>query len=307
MARTVLITGAASGIGRALAARLANRGDHLVLADVDAPGIEAAAMELGVIAGRRGGSAKAVVLDVRDAQAVQTAVEDVVARHGRIDIIVNNAGIGLGGAAEEMSAAHWQRVLDINLSGVMHGVVAAYPLMVDQGGGQIVNIASLAGLVPAPFLAAYGASKHGVVGLSLSLAAEAKVTGVAVTCVCPGFTDTAILDFHGPADLPPTSAAGKGRQFAEQMPSGLYDVQSLARDIEQAMDRRRVLLVTPSSARWTWRMMRLSPVLGVHLASRVATKTREVLGSLGAGDVDAADRASMAKGTAVTEGQVRRA
>lgn len=276
--RVVIITGAASGIGRALAQRLARRGDHLVLLDVNAEGLTLVASELVGIASAQGGSLRSHVVDVRDAEAVSSAVAHTWDEFGRIDVMVNNAGIGIGGAAEEMTAAHWQRVFDVNISGVMHGVAAAYPRMVAAGSGHIVNIASLAGLVPSPFLAAYAASKHAVVGMSVSLAAESAGTGVAITCVCPGFTDTAILDFQGPDDLPRTSASGRGRMFAARVPGGIYPVDDLAADIEHGIEARKVMVVTPRSARWLARGMRISPQLGVSLAASIARRTRMTLG-----------------------------
>lgn len=283
--RVAVITGAASGIGRALAQRLAARGDQLVLLDVNAVGLAAVVEELTGVAARTGGSVHSHVVDVRDADEVAAAVAATWDHFGRIDVMVNNAGIGIGGPVEEMSPAHWQRVFDVNISGVMHGIAAAYPRMVAAGSGQIVNIASLAGLVPSPFLAAYAASKHAVVGMSVSLAAEAAGTGVTITCVCPGFTETAILDFQGPDDLPQTSASGRGRMFAARVPGGIYPVDDLAADIERGIDRRKMMVVTPSSARWLARGMRLSPKLGVSLASSIARRTRMALG--GTAPVDA--------------------
>jgi NAD(P)-dependent dehydrogenase (short-subunit alcohol dehydrogenase family) len=277
MNRSVIITGAGSGIGAALAARLAARGDHLMLADVNDDSLARVAAELGPQAAARGGSVRTEVVDVRDAELVQALVDGVVSSVGRVDIMVNNAGIGLGGPAQDMPLSHWQRVLDVNLSGVMHGVVAVYPHMVAAGRGRIVNIASLAGLVPAPFLVAYSAAKHGVVGLSLSLAAEASGTGVAVTCVCPGFTDTPILDSQPPADLPPTVTWRSGRELAEAMPGRLYPVGELARDIESAIDRGDLLLVTPQSARITWWAARLLPRQLVRTAGRLAERGRRAL------------------------------
>ena len=276
--RVVIITGGASGIGRALAERLARRGEHLVLLDINDAGLASVAEQLGAIASSRGGSVRTHVVDVRDPDAVEDVVASTWAELGRVDVMVNNAGIGIGGPAEEMSAAHWQRVFDVNISGVMHGVAAAYPRMVAAGAGQIVNIASLAGLVPSPFLSAYGASKYAVVGMSVSLAAEATDTGVSITCVCPGFTETAILDFQGPDDLPRTSASGRGRMFAARVPGGIYPVEDLAADIERGIDQRKLLVITPSSARWFSRGMRLSPKLGVSLAASIARRTRMALG-----------------------------
>ncbi|HEX3947790.1 MAG TPA: SDR family NAD(P)-dependent oxidoreductase, partial [Acidimicrobiales bacterium] len=136
-----LVTGGASGIGRALGAALAARDTTVVLADLDGPGARRVAGELG-------GSAEGAVLDVTDAEAVEALVRSVADRHGRIDLLFNNAGIGAGGPAETLSLADWRRVIDVDLYGVVHGVAAAYPLMVRQGSGHIVNTASLAGLVP---------------------------------------------------------------------------------------------------------------------------------------------------------------
>ncbi len=277
MSRSVMITGGASGIGRALARRLADRGDRLTLADIDAEGLAAVQAELAPLAQARGGNVSAVVLDVRHGDHVREVVDRLADAPGGLDIIVNNAGIGTGGPVEELEFDHWQRVFDINLTGVMHGTAAAYPRMVAAGHGHIVNIASLAGLVPAPFLAPYCAAKHGVVGLSLSLAAESSGTGVAVTCVCPGFTETPILDSEGPADLSRTSMSGRGREMAEALPGGVYEVEKLARDVERAIDKRTVILVTPRSARLLWLTARVAPRRGVVIAGRLARRTRAEL------------------------------
>ena len=274
MSRSVIITGAGSGIGAALAARLAARGDRLMLADIDEESVARVATNLGEVASAHGGSVRSEVVDVRDPQQVQALVDGVVATAGGVDIMVNNAGIGLGGPAAEMPLSHWQRVLEVNLSGVMHGVVAVYPQMVAAGSGRIVNIASLAGLVPAPYLVAYAAAKHGVVGLSLSLAAEAAGTGVEVTCVCPGFTDTPILDSQPPADLPPAVLPGSGRDLAEAMPGKLYPVADLARDIESAIDRGELLLVTPRSARVSWWAVRLLPRQVVRISGKLMARAQ---------------------------------
>ncbi len=275
--RTVIITGAASGIGKALAERLARRGDHLVLVDIDQDALIDVAQAVHSVAQARGGSARVEHADCRDAARIEAIVADTWQRHGRVDVMVNNAGIGLGGATEELTVEHWQRVFDVNISGVMHGVVAAYPRMLAEGSGQIVNVASLAGLFPAPYLAAYSASKHAVVGMSLSLAAEATGTGVSVTCVCPGFTDTPILDSTGPQDLPQTSMATGARGYAAGIPGGLYDVESLAADIERGIDQRAAMVVTPRAARWMWRLMRVSPQLGLRLSADVAVRARKML------------------------------
>ncbi|TXH44251.1 MAG: SDR family oxidoreductase [Actinobacteria bacterium] len=257
--RVVAITGAASGIGRALAERLVRRGDHVILLDVDAAGLDVAAQAMAERAAASGGSVGAEVVDVRDAGRVAQVVGDIWERFGRIDIMVNNAGVAVGGPAEDLGVEHWQRAFDVNLSGVMHGVVAVYPRMVAARSGQIVNVASLAGLIPAPMMAAYSASEHGVVGLSLSLAGEAESYGIAVTCVCPGFTETPLLDRAGPDDLRPTMAPGDARLIPKLTHTHIYDVDKMAADIEHGIDHRAVLVVAPASARMSWAVSRVSP------------------------------------------------
>ena len=254
MSRIVIVTGGASGIGRALCAELVRAGDQVVVADInEAAAADAAARMMGP------GSARAVALDVTDAQAVQDLVDATADEFGRLDIMVNNAGIGMGGWVEELTVEHWNRVIDVNVRGVVHGVQAAYPLMVRQGDGHIVNTASLAGLVPAPCLTPYALTKHAVVGLSMSLRAEAASRGVRVTAVCPGFTDTAILDTVDFDGLAPTSMGGRAREFASELPGGLYTPEALARDIVDGIARNRRLIIAPRSARAAVLANRLIP------------------------------------------------
>jgi NAD(P)-dependent dehydrogenase (short-subunit alcohol dehydrogenase family) len=146
-----------------------------------------------------------VALDVTDADAVAALVERTAQDHGHLDLLFNNAGVAVTGPVSELTLAHWNRVIDINLRGVVHGVVAAYPIMIRQGRGHIVNTSSLAGLLPSPMLTPYGMTKHGVVGLSESLRMEAAAHGVRVSVVCPGVIDTPLLDKGNPPDLPPVT------------------------------------------------------------------------------------------------------
>ena len=113
-------------------------------------------------------------------------VEEIIERDGRLDLLLNNAGISIGGPTHEFTEAHWNRIIDVNFRGVVNGVTAAYPLMIEQGWGHIVNTASGTGLVSLPFVAAYSATKHAVVGLSTALRPEAARYGVRVSVLCPG-------------------------------------------------------------------------------------------------------------------------
>jgi NAD(P)-dependent dehydrogenase (short-subunit alcohol dehydrogenase family) len=253
MARVAIVTGGGSGIGEALSRALAARGDTVVVADIDGASAQRVATEIGA-------KATAAKVDVRDAAAVQALVDDTVTAHGRLDLMVNNAGIGVGGDVLELTVAHWDRIIDINLRGVVHGVQAAYPVMARQRRGHIVNIGSVAGLTPPPYLTPYVATKHAVVGLSLALRGEAKAHKVGVTVVCPGWTDTPILDSTGPEDLPRPASAPEGgvREAAEKM-GKLYSPDALARDIIRGIERNKAMVVTPRQARILWRVMRIAP------------------------------------------------
>jgi len=263
--KVAIVTGAASGIGRALAAALARRGATVVLADIDEPAAKAAA---DALAAGPPGRASGVALDVTDHEAVAELVERTARDHGHLDFVFNNAGVGMGGAAHEMTMVHWDRAIDVNLRGVVHGVVAAYPLMVRQGHGHIVNTASLAGLIPAPMLAPYGMTKHGVVGLSTSLRMEGAAHGVRVSVVCPGVIDTPILDKGNPPDLPALSSMPDGRRMLTAMIGEPYPAPALAADVLAGVARNRAVIVTPRHARVAWRTYRLSPRLVMDLAPR---------------------------------------
>jgi NAD(P)-dependent dehydrogenase (short-subunit alcohol dehydrogenase family) len=271
MGRIAIVTGGASGIGRALARALVIKGDTVVVADIDGDGAERVAGELAQLGP---GTAARAVVDVRDAGAVQALVEQTCETYGRLDLMVNNAGIGVGGDVQELLLAHWDRVIDVNLRGVVHGVHAAYPVMVAQRSGHIVNTASLAGLIPSPGLAPYAATKHAVVGLSLSLRAEAAAWGVRVTAVCPGFVDTPLLDMGGPDDLPKTRTALHSREIFHMFQPRFYTADGIAADIVRGIDRNAALVVAPASARTAWHLWRYAPSLVNRQIARLVAKTR---------------------------------
>ena len=172
-----LVTGAASGIGCALAQDLAREGAHVIVADIQLALAESVATGIN----HAGGSAEAVNLDVTDALAFAELVKRVKEERGRIDYLFNNAGIWISGGIKDYALADWQKIIAINLMGVINGVQAVYPLMIAQGFGHIVNVASMAGLTPSAGMAGYSATKHAVVALSQSLRVEAAFHGVDVS------------------------------------------------------------------------------------------------------------------------------
>jgi NAD(P)-dependent dehydrogenase (short-subunit alcohol dehydrogenase family) len=176
--RVVLITGASSGIGRVTAELLAARG-HRVLG-----GVRAAATT-SPLAG-----VELVPLDVRDESSVKACVEQVLSRAGRIDVLINNAGVNLVGAVEETSISQAQALFDTNVFGVLRMIQAVLPGMRHQGAGQIVNISSILGFLPAPFMGVYASTKHAIEGLSESLDHEVRAFGIRVVLIEPYYTRT---------------------------------------------------------------------------------------------------------------------
>jgi len=149
--------------------------------------------------------------------------------------------------------------------------------MVEQGSGHIVNTASLAGLLPSPGLTPYAMTKHGVVGLSLSLRAEAAGHGVRVTAVCPGVVDTPILDKGGPDDLPKPAMTGNGREFFRHFQPRFYAPDRLAQDILRGIDRNTALVIAPASARVAWYLWRYAPLLVNRMTARHVAWVRATL------------------------------
>lgn len=249
---SVFMTGGGSGIGEALSLELARRGAVVCVSDRDAG---AAAR----VAAACGGSARGLGLDVRDAAAVREAIEGFAKERGRLDYLFNNAGVGVGGETHELSLGHWEYVLDVNVRGVIHGVHAAYPLMVAQRGGHIVNVASLAGLMPAPLLTPYAMSKHAVVGLTLSLRAEGVAHGVKVSALCPAAIETPILESKNPAHLPAVRSEIDVRRHLTRLAGKPYPVAAMVKEALAGIERDRGIIVIPRKARVLWRAGRMLP------------------------------------------------
>jgi NAD(P)-dependent dehydrogenase (short-subunit alcohol dehydrogenase family) len=187
--RLVLITGAGSGIGRATALSFAEAGAKVLAVDID-PAAAARTAELCELVG---GVADGLTADVSDAEAMEHLAKTVADDHGVVDVLVNNAGIGLAGDFLDTTVDDWRKVLDVNLWGVIHGCRLFGRQMVERGqGGHIVNVASAAGIQPSKGLPAYSTSKAAVLMLSECLRADFDRAGIGVTAICPGFINTNI-------------------------------------------------------------------------------------------------------------------
>jgi len=257
--KIAIVTGGASGIGRAISEQLASRGASVVLADINAELLE----ETSEAINDAGGKAKTAQLDVRDFEAVKKVVDDTVEENGRLDYIFNNAGIGVAGEAHDVSYDDWCRVIDINLYGEVNGVLAAYPVMVKQGFGHIVNTASLAGLIPVVALTSYTTSKYGIVGLSNALHIEGALHGVKVSVVCPGLIRTPIKENLKFVKM-------DREKMIESAPEGM-NVDECARIILRGVERNKAVILVTLPVKIAYLIQRLSPGL-VRLMLRLSLK-----------------------------------
>lgn len=267
--KVVVITGAGSGIGRATAHAFGQKGARLHLVDIHRGRVEEAVGELRL----RQVEAWAHEIDVRDPAAMEGLAQHVYAEHGRCDILVNNAGVGHGALVQETSLEDWRWVLDTNLWGVIHGIHAFVPRMIDQGGrAHIVNVASLAGLIGVPSMAPYCASKFAVVGLSESLGAELAAYGIRVTAACPGVIDTEIVR----SGRMEGALGDRKRSVLEYYKKHGTPPERVARDIVHAVKTGAPLVTTLGTVYPAMLLRRLSPRLYRNAAGLILSR---VMGS----------------------------
>jgi len=258
-----IVTGGASGIGRALGEELTRRGARVVLADRQADLARDVAARIG---------ATGAELDVRDPEAFRTLCNDVAQTHGRLDFLFNNAGIACGGELDRYELRDYDDVYDVNLRGVSYGIRAAYPIMMRQRFGHIVNTASVAGLIVSPGNGSYAATKHAVVALTKCLRMEGKRYGVRASVLCPGAVRTPIL------------TGGKyGRSNVRLSADEILALWERARPIDPETFARKALprvlandaiIVVPAWWKALWLLDRLSPDLAMWAFARVHEDVR---------------------------------
>ena len=245
--KVAVVTGAASGIGLAMARAFVAEGMQVVLADIEADALDKAIADMP-----EGAEVLAVVCDVSDGAAVDALRDAAVERFGAVHVVCNNAGVSTGGLIWTLTEADWEWTLGVNLWGVIHGVRAFTPLLIEQGEGHIVNTASMAGLISAGFMAAYNVSKHGVVALSETLQSDlemAGATGVGVSVLCPGWVNTQI---HEAARNRPDELGGDGRPGMDEgmrehiagIIAGGIDPAEVAALVVDAIRTRRFSILT---------------------------------------------------------------
>jgi len=235
--KVVLVTGVSSGIGRTTAEQFARRG-CTVFGTVR--NLSTAAPLPGVTV---------VAMDVRDTESVQRAVTDVIRQAGRIDVLVNNAGVNMTGAVEETSIAEAQVLFETNVFGAMRTIQAVLPHMREQRAGRIVNISSVLGFLPSPYMGLYSASKHAIEGLSESLDHEVRQFGIRVTLVEPAYARTS-LEANSPTALSTIAAYDRERTAS---------AAAVAHEINKAPAPDSVAATIVEAALGTWRMRKTPP------------------------------------------------
>ncbi|RLT98612.1 MAG: SDR family oxidoreductase [Ketobacter sp.] len=241
--KRVLITGAASGLGKALALKYARQGHHVAIVDLN----DERGAETLVQLKLSGVDAFYQRCDVRKMEDVEQAVAATKKRWGGIDILINNAGVAAGGPFDWVSSEDWEWVMDINFFGVLRGCQASVPVMKEQGSGHLVNIASMAGLLNPPGMSNYNVSKAAVVSLSETLVAELQPWGIGVTCVCPSFFKTNLGESMRSPDK--TTAAK-----LDKLVEGSSDLSAddIATMIYDAVEANQFLVMPHEKARQAW-------------------------------------------------------
>jgi len=244
--RIAAVTGAASGLGRAMALAFAGEGMHAALADVDEPGLKSTLNEVQ----SRGVRAFAMRVDVSRYQEVESFCSKAIAQFGATHVVCNNAGVSPLGTVWENTLADWQWILGVNLWGVIHGVRAFVPRLLAQGEGHVVNTASVAGLISPPGMGAYNVTKHAVVALSESLYHDLRLRGspVGVSVLCPAYVPTGIADCerNRPRELlnPAKKPSKEEAMLKKAVASGKLSADDVARAVVAAVKEERFYVLT---------------------------------------------------------------
>ena len=260
--KRVVLTGAASGIGRALALDLASRGAHLALTDIDARGLEAVSREVRL----RGHEPSVHVADLADGPAVERLAEDTQEALGHVDILVNNAGVAVVSPLVNTTDSDWSWVTGVNVWGPIRLTRALLPGMIARGSGRIVLTASLAGLIGAPGMVAYSTTKFAIVGFAESLRHEVEGHGIGVTLVCPGYVRTGL---HAATRYRNDGFAG----FLSNAPRWYGVSAERAAQLVLLGVARGRSLVTIGPEKTGWLLKRLSPELAFEVTRWVAKRT----------------------------------
>ena len=255
--RTAVVTGAGNGIGQAIAQSLALRGVNLALADIDVAGLAETSQIIGK-ASAPGLHVTRHILDVSKPEAIAAFPDSVAAQHSGVDLLVNNAGIALGGRFEHIDPADFEQLFSINFWGVVRMTRAFLPILREANEGRIVNLSSLFGLVAPPGQTAYAAAKFAVRGFSESLRHELAGSSVGMTVVHPGGVRTAIArNAKAPANVDPEEARRERDAFQQKLK---LPAKAAGEIIVKAIERRRARVLVGSDAKFVSILERIAPV-----------------------------------------------
>ncbi|MCU0848260.1 MAG: SDR family oxidoreductase [Spirochaetes bacterium] len=258
--RTAFVTGGSSGIGRALCLALAKNGAAVTVADKNFSGADLVASEII----RGGGTAAAMKTDVTDPGSFRKALKASLKKFGRIDFLFNNAGVGFSCDFRDCTARDMDMVFNVNFRGAVNGIMEIYPLMIARGGGHIINIASMAGIIPFSINVPYTASKFALAGLTLSLMAEARDLGVNMTLVCPGVIKTAFYDSI-------TVKKVDRKKYVSGLPSRMMGPERAAEIILRGVAGNKKMIVFPFHARFLFMINKIFPSL-IYLLNKAMIK-----------------------------------
>ncbi len=264
--RTIAITGAGSGIGKALSSRFAQAGYRVAVTDLDQARATRVLEELS----DNGGTGFAQRLDVTSQADWDVLCQRVLSEWGGLKVLVNNAGVAAAGRLEDTPMDDWKWILETNLVGVVRGCHRFLPILRAQGGGHVVNVASYAGMMSAPELSAYGTAKSAVVALSEQLRVDLEGSGVGITLVCPAYVQTRLLETFRSPDP-------RHREVAERwMGRSRIGAAQVAEQVFDAVARGRFLVLTHGETKWLWRLRRWFPEryfrIMVSMAERMKRK-----------------------------------
>jgi NAD(P)-dependent dehydrogenase (short-subunit alcohol dehydrogenase family) len=267
--KTAVVTGAGSGIGRETALAFARRGANLALCDIDASGLAAVAADARAL----GREVSTHVVDVADREQMRAFAAAVHERVEAVDIVLNNAGVGLAGGLLDTALDDWQWIIGINLMGVVHGCHLFLPPMVRRRrGGHVVNVASAAGYAASDLLVAYAATKFAVVGLSEALRAELRPHGIDVTAICPGIINTSIV--RAAKMVGPHATPEARQRMIDAYARRNYGPERVAENILRAMQRNRAVAPISPEAWALYYLKRFAPWALGPLARLTAARAR---------------------------------
>jgi short-subunit dehydrogenase len=257
----IVITGGSSGIGKHLAGTYLAQGDQVIIVSENAAKLEAARVDLA----RTSSAVSAIACDVADRDAVRRMTDSVLSQHGCPDVLVNNAGFAVYRSFDQTSIEEIERLINVNLTGTLRCIHGFLPAMMARRSGHVVNVASIAGMMPITPCSTYGAAKHGVVGISETLRFELSDFNVKVHLVCPGRVETSFFDHE-------TFQRRPHRPETEKT----VPIEDVSRAIIDAVERDRFLTVIPRKLGWSaWARNLCPPLVDAWLGRLLTERTRE--------------------------------